>query len=97
LDEGLEPWQGIKELWLMGPGPLEGEVVTVDVTGTIERKIEALRCHTSQLSDWDPSEMMRARARERGAEHGFEYGEGFLRVIRQGRPTVATTPKETTS
>ena len=34
----------------------------VDITGTIDVKIAALRCHASQLGDRDPSEMIRAWA-----------------------------------
>ena len=86
LDEGLEQWEGIKELWLFGPGPPEDPSVTVDVTETIDRKIEALRCHQSQLGEWDPTEMMKARSRQRGEGSGFEYAEGFFRIVRQGRP-----------
>lgn len=43
-DEGLEPWT-VSEVWVMGrqsPGRV------VDVTDTFERKLAALRAHTSQ-------------------------------------------------
>lgn len=73
LDEGLEPWD-VSELWLMsfGTGPHH-----VDVTATFERKIAALRCHASQLGEWDPQERMRAMAAERGREIGVELAEAF--------------------
>jgi LmbE family N-acetylglucosaminyl deacetylase len=46
--EGLEPWT-VPQVWL-GAGGLE---VThyVDITDTVDRKIEALLCHKSQLPD----------------------------------------------
>jgi LmbE family N-acetylglucosaminyl deacetylase len=92
LDEGLEPWQGVEELWLMGPGPGEGDTVTVDITGTLERKIEALRCHSSQMGDWDPEPLIRSRATDVGAPHGYEYGERFLRLDRRGNRPAPVAP-----
>lgn len=73
LDEGLEPWD-VTELWLMsfGEGPHH-----VDITATFERKIAALRCHTTQLRDWDPEPRMRDLAGQRGKEVGVELSEGF--------------------
>ncbi|MGH2683990.1 MAG: PIG-L deacetylase family protein, partial [Actinomycetota bacterium] len=50
LEEGLEPWQGLEETWLMGPG---GGPTVVDVTATFDRKITALQAHVSQVGDWD--------------------------------------------
>ncbi len=46
-DEGLEPWT-VHELWIMsGTDPN----VAVDTTTTIERKVAALLCHESQITD----------------------------------------------
>jgi LmbE family N-acetylglucosaminyl deacetylase len=69
----------------------------IDITGTIDTKIEALKAHASQLDGWDPSVRIRdwgrseaAKAREKGERGGGggpgdpappEYAEGF-RVIR---------------
>jgi LmbE family N-acetylglucosaminyl deacetylase len=36
----------------------------IDVTATMDRKIEALKCHASQMGDWDPTEMVRTWAAE---------------------------------
>lgn len=93
LDEGLGPWEGVQELWLMGPGPLDGDVVTVDVSASIDRKVEALRCHATQLGEWDPTEMIRNRSAERGKEAGFAFGESFTRIVRQGRPRPEASPE----
>jgi LmbE family N-acetylglucosaminyl deacetylase len=55
-DEGLEPWS-VGETWLMAAGTPNR---FVDVTDTFDRKIDALRSHASQHSDWDPiAEMIR--------------------------------------
>lgn len=48
--EGLEPWT-VEGLWL-GVGR-DAPTHYVDVTATADRKIEALRCHKSQLADPD--------------------------------------------
>lgn len=46
-DEGLEAWT-VEELWMMGG---EDAHTFVDVTDTFDRKMTALRCHTSQMID----------------------------------------------
>lgn len=81
IDEGLEPWQGLRETYVMGPG---GGETAIDISSTIDRKIEALRCHASQLGDWDPSEMIQAWSAENGKAHGLAHAELFhvLRPIR---------------
>ena len=74
LDEGLEPFE-IPNLWIPA---YEGDADTfVDITDTIETKIEALGCHKSQIHDWPVDEWIRRRAKERGAARGLEYAESF--------------------
>ncbi len=54
----------------------------IDITETIELKIEALRQHASQFPDgWDPADMLRARAAESGKVAGVPYAEGFRRIV----------------
>ncbi|MEP7055977.1 MAG: PIG-L family deacetylase [Actinomycetota bacterium] len=77
IDEGLQPWRELEETWLMGPG---GGSTVVDVTTTVDRKLEALRAHASQVGDRDVEKFMRERMSELGGVHGFEYAESF-RVI----------------
>jgi LmbE family N-acetylglucosaminyl deacetylase len=82
LEEGLEPWRGLREVWIAGPG---SNPRVVDITDTIDRKIEALMCHRSQLPG-EPDEVggwLRERSAEIGKPAGFAYGESF-RVIAQG-------------
>ncbi|MDQ4145508.1 MAG: PIG-L family deacetylase [Actinomycetota bacterium] len=82
LDEDLEPWRGLRELWIMGPG-LKPRVV--DITSTIERKIAALLCHGSQVGDNEEevAGFVRQFCAEAGRAAGFEYAESF-QVISQG-------------
>jgi len=51
LAEGLEPWT-VEELWVMGAVPGAAEAF-VDITDTFDRKIKALLCHVSQMTDPD--------------------------------------------
>jgi LmbE family N-acetylglucosaminyl deacetylase len=53
----------------------------VDITGTIDVKIAALKKHASQLGDWDPEKMIREWAAEEGREHEMEYAEAYKVMI----------------
>ena len=82
LDEGLEPWRGLREVWITGPG--ESPRV-VDITDHMERKIEALSCHVSQVGEniEEIAGWVRQYSEQLGRAAGFEYAERF-RVIAQG-------------
>ncbi len=71
LEEGLEPFE-IPNLWLGAEEP----DTYVDITKTIDLKLEALRAHESQGVD-DVEEWVRERARELGERGGVEYAEAF--------------------
>jgi LmbE family N-acetylglucosaminyl deacetylase len=74
LDEGYEPHE-IPYLWIP---MMSGDSDTfVDITETIETKIEALRRHASQIHDWPVDEWIRDRARERAEGQAFEFAESF--------------------
>jgi LmbE family N-acetylglucosaminyl deacetylase len=74
LDEGFEPHE-IPYLWI---ATFSGDSDTfVDVTETIEAKIEALRCHKSQIHDWPVDDWIRERARERAEGLDYEFAESF--------------------
>lgn len=77
LAEGLEPHQ-VKEVYLISFG--EWASVFVDIESTMERKIEALRCHKTQLDPGD-GQWLRDWAAETGKAGGMKYAEGF-RAIR---------------
>jgi LmbE family N-acetylglucosaminyl deacetylase len=74
LEEGFEPFE-IPNLWIGGDE--DDSDTFVDITGSIELKIEALRCHRSQIHEWPVDDWIRARAKERGAARGMEYAETF--------------------
>jgi LmbE family N-acetylglucosaminyl deacetylase len=71
LDEGLEPYE-IPNLWLAAETP----DTYVDITGTIDTKLEALACHVSQNAAAS-APWVRERARTLGDGRGFEYAEAF--------------------
>ena len=53
----------------------------IDINDTIDKKIEALRQHKSQLGDWDPEEPLKQWAQNVGARVGFSYAEAFRRIV----------------
>jgi LmbE family N-acetylglucosaminyl deacetylase len=71
LDEGLEPFE-VPNLWLSA----EESDTYVDITKTLDLKLEALRAHASQGGE-EAEEWVRERARELGAQGGMEYAEAF--------------------
>jgi LmbE family N-acetylglucosaminyl deacetylase len=80
-EEGLEP-HTVRELWVMGAPERVNQ--WSDVTATADRKLEALRCHRSQYTEWEPLEKrvrawLRASAEAAGLGEGCS-AEGFHRV-----------------
>ena len=71
LEEGLEPFE-VPNLWLSA----EETDTYVDITKTIDLKLEALRAHVSQRVE-DAETWVRERAREFGEQAGVEYAEAF--------------------
>ena len=72
--EGLAPHK-TKTLLLVS---LENPEHFEDISGTIEKKLEALRVHKSQIvSASDLESRIRKRARGLGRTLGFRYAEGF--------------------
>lgn len=79
LGEGLEPHR-VAEVWLPG---YERPDLFVDATAFMDKKVEAILCHRSQLGDGDPAEppaWVGEWMRGVGAGCGYEYAEHFRRI-----------------
>lgn len=77
FDEGLEPYD-VPEIWFYAPAEVDH---FVDIGPAVEKKIEAVRCHASQLRDpRGTEERLRGRAAETGARHGVAFAEEFKRL-----------------
>ena len=77
LEQGYKPHRP-REVWFFGTANPNR---FVDITDTIDKKIEALACHSSQIPDIDEvSELVRARAEELGRRAGCKYAEAFRQV-----------------
>ncbi len=88
LAEGYEP-HDIAELWMFFS---ENSNTVVDISATMDRKIQALLCHKSQLGA-EVEKMVREWDAERGKEKGYAYAETF-RVMRFKEPPVAESHAE---
>ncbi|MGH7763931.1 MAG: PIG-L deacetylase family protein, partial [Candidatus Dormibacteraceae bacterium] len=80
LKEGLEAHE-VKEVWI--PFWTSGDYF-VDISSTLERKIEALHKHKSQVAkpgrEWDFEKFMRKRHAEVGKKGGYRYAESFKKI-----------------
>jgi LmbE family N-acetylglucosaminyl deacetylase len=82
LAEGLVP-HVVREVWLPAFG---GGDHAVDVGGYVERKVEAVSRHASQLTqsrhreDGGPQRWIEQRLRAQGERVGYEYAEVFRRM-----------------
>ncbi|NWG16877.1 MAG: PIG-L family deacetylase [Chloroflexi bacterium] len=72
LAEGYEP-HDVDELWIMFSDNTD---TVVDISATIERKVESLLCHRSQVGP-EVADMVRKWAAEEGQKHGYAYAESF--------------------
>ena len=78
LEEGLEPHK-VREVLLWRP---RNPDTFIDISETFERKIEALRCHASQVGKLTEEREQRIRARyaEIGKRIGVPFAEQFERI-----------------
>jgi LmbE family N-acetylglucosaminyl deacetylase len=71
----------VREVYLV---QWEQPQLAVDITDTMDQKLQAVACHASQVSDWKSVEArVRARAAALGAPRGYTYAEGFDHVVLQ--------------
>lgn len=75
-EEGLTAHK-VRKLYVEAWG---GGDTWVDITSTIDLKVAALRCHSSQMRDWDPEPMLREWSAEAAKGKEMAYAESF-RVI----------------
>jgi LmbE family N-acetylglucosaminyl deacetylase len=75
LAEGLEPHK-VREIYLAGAQTPD---VAIDISAYMERKLDSLRAHASQLGDWDFEPMVRQWAQETAERHpgNGEYVESY--------------------
>ena len=92
LDEGFEPFE-LRSLWIPTWDPQADRFV--DISDTLAKKIEALRCHKSQIHDWPVDEWIRQRAKERGEARGLPFAESFLTFALREDPQTEQEPTET--
>jgi len=76
--EGLRAHK-VRLLYAVAFGPGVANAV-VDIGDTLERKLEALRCHASQFGDWNPEPQVRQWAAEAAQGTPHAAAERFRRV-----------------
>ena len=78
LDDGLQPWK-VGELFLWSTNEANQ---LVDIGGTLDDKVAALRRHASQFRSFDDiARWVRRRSEELGERAGYRAAEGFRRVV----------------
>lgn len=79
--EGFKPHK-VKTLLFWGTEDVDADTY-IDITESIDLKIQALICHRSQISglaESDSTDWLRRWNREIGLKCGFEYAEAFRKV-----------------
>jgi LmbE family N-acetylglucosaminyl deacetylase len=88
FDEGLMPHQ-ITDIYLCAA---VAPNLRIDVTSTIDRKIDAMRCHHSQVADPERlDEMMRTMTRMAAGDTAMTYAEQY-HFLRIGARDLALDP-----
>ncbi|HSM38387.1 MAG TPA: PIG-L deacetylase family protein [Candidatus Limnocylindrales bacterium] len=78
IDEGLEPWK-VRQVLVTGA---ERPNLWIDVSATYETGMAALRCHASQVDDWDAvEERLRDRVTTAGEPVGLPMAQAFLSIL----------------
>ena len=78
VDEGLDPWK-VRQVLVTGA---ERPNLWIDVSGSYDRGLQALRCHASQVDDWAPvEERLRERVATAGEPVGLPMAQAFRSVL----------------
>ena len=78
-DEGLEPHR-TPAIWFWGT---EQADTIVDISGTFDAKMLAVRAHRSQVNGWNDQEIedfVKEHARDAVGESGLEFAESFRKI-----------------
>jgi LmbE family N-acetylglucosaminyl deacetylase len=76
-DEGLEPHKTPTVLLMH----FDNHNFAIDITNTLDTKLQAIDKHVSQLADPAQTRRMLTDVAERtGADYGYRYAEGFIRI-----------------
>jgi LmbE family N-acetylglucosaminyl deacetylase len=79
LDQGMEPWGGVRSVWAAGSP--DGRHA-VDITATFDRGVASLAAHRAYIDGlgwehFDPEEYLEAGARSTGTRLGVPRATGF--------------------
>lgn len=79
LQDGLDPWGGVREVWAFG-SPESGHAV--DTTATFDAGVASLEAHAAYIEglgweDWDPREFLEGMARGAGSRLGVALAAPF--------------------
>jgi LmbE family N-acetylglucosaminyl deacetylase len=78
VDEGLEPWK-VRQVLVTGA---ERPNLWIDVAGTFETGLQALRCHASQVGDMaEVEEHLRERVTTAGEPVGLPMAQAFRSIL----------------
>src|SRR5690349_22332222 len=78
IEEGLEPHK-VKEIYIFGT---EQPNVLVDISETIDDKIEALKLHISQVGQAEElAQRIKTRSAQVAEPHGLRFAEAFRRIV----------------
>jgi len=73
LAEGLQPHK-VQAVFIHGSAQPD---TFIDISEVLGVKVAALKEHRTQMGSWDPTEMIRAWAREQGAKRRLKAAESF--------------------
>ncbi len=79
LEDGTEPWGGVRAVWAFGS---PGSTHAVDTTGTFDAGVESLQAHAAYIDglgweNWDPREFLEGMARSTGQRLGTPFAAPF--------------------